>query len=256
MNKIRFLHIPKTAGSTFMSILRNQYGKQNCYALTGNLEVDRNNYNKLSSQDREKIALFSGHAPITTGINEVDEATTITLLRDPIERVISFCQHVSEGKSPYLIETFPPENFNIDRFLDSNLSELSNLQTKFLADNKHFTFPDSIVDHVSLENARDSALDTLFNRIFRYGLMEYFDESLVNFSTALGWKTPYYKPLNVRNRKNLIRFEKHHIARIMEMNAIDIQVYREAKVKFHSMRSNNIFEHIKVGFFRINNYLH
>ena len=57
-----------------------------------------------------------GHAPITTCIKEADSATIITFLRDPVERVKSFCQHVYEGKSLHLKDSFPPELFNLMHF--------------------------------------------------------------------------------------------------------------------------------------------
>ena len=96
MNKIRFLHVPKTAGTSLTDCL-NQFYKNRHYLFSGDLEKDKGRYQKISASKRAQISLFSGHAPRITGIPEVDILPTIAFFRDPVERVKSFCQHVSEG---------------------------------------------------------------------------------------------------------------------------------------------------------------
>lgn len=189
--------------------------------------------------------MFTGHAPIVTGIKEADDATTITMLRDPIDRVKSFCQHVSEGRSPYLIDNFPPQSFKLDSFLESGNKELMNLQTKMLVCRRDGTFPETIENMSALE-ARDIALDNLFNKISHFGLQEYFDESLIIFSLALKWKMPVYASLNRKYTSPPIRFEKRHLERIAELNAIDIEVYRFAKERFNNVLSSAAFDEVKL----------
>lgn len=230
MKSLRFLHIPKTAGSTFTALLHHQYFEENTFSFTGNLTLDIKRFEALSEPVRKKIALFTGHAPILTGIKEADNAVTITFLRDPISRVKSFCQHVSEGKSRYLINNFPPASFNLDRFLESGNGELSNLQTKMLINSSP-----SFAENLSTTGAIDLALDNLFNKIAYYGIQEYFDESLAIFSSALNWNISEYASLNIRNTHNLIQFEERHIERIATLNAIDLEVYKHAKKRFIGM---------------------
>src|SRR5271157_80678 len=128
MDRLRFLHMPKTAGSTFTSCLEYQYSGKGHFIFTGDIKSDINRYLNLSEPTRQNIKLFTGHAPILTGIADADSAKVITFLRDPINRVKSFIQHISEGKSPEYL-TGP---FDLNRFLESGFSDLSNLQTKML----------------------------------------------------------------------------------------------------------------------------
>ena len=231
MERLRFLHIPKTAGSTFTSILNRQYYGKKKFTFTGDLASNIKRFEALSKDEREKVVLFTGHAPIATGIREADDATIITFLRDPITRVKSFCQHVSEGKSTYLINDFPPNSFDLDHFLRSGINELSNLQTKMLIN--HGTWPPPPLDqHMSASEARDAALKNLFCKISYFGLQEYFDESLIIFSSALNWRMPFYASQNIKNISKLIEFEKRHLALISELNAIDIEVYKLAREQF------------------------
>ena len=174
--------------------------------------------------------LFIGHAPIISGIEAADDAEIITFLRDPVRRVKSFCNHVAEGKSPYLREEFPPDRFDLDRFLDSGNNELSNLQTKMLINRADSGSWGSLTTS-QLATATDAALDTLFNRLSLYGIQEYFDQSLLLICAHFRWKTPLYRPLNERKGNGLI-FEERHLARIAELNALDIAVYRRAAEHF------------------------
>jgi hypothetical protein len=63
-------------------------------------------------------------------------------------------------------------------------------------------------------------------------LQEYFDESLLMFARKLGWDTPYYEYVNRKNNSCLLTFERRHIDKIIELNPIDIELYRVARKAF------------------------
>jgi Sulfotransferase family len=241
MERFRFLHIPKTAGSTFTSILyRQRFGKKR-FVFTGDLPMDSKRFESMSAKDKEATLLFTGHAALLTGITEADTATTITFLRNPVDRVKSFCQHVFEGKSPYLKMTFSPKNFDLDEFLRSGNEELSNLQTKMLIRDPKFPSLPSLVG-MSVSEAKNKALDSLFNWITLFGLAEYFDESLILFSSALNWKIPVYAPQNQMSRTKRIEFNQRHLNKILELNEIDIEVYKVAKDRFVKLLNDPEFD--------------
>lgn len=252
MKPLRFLHIPKTAGSTFYEILKRQYCGKKSFEFTGNIASDIKRFEALSENDKEYVVLFTGHAPIVPGIKNADNATTITFLRDPISRVKSFCQHVSEGKSPYLIDNFSPETFSLDDFLKSGNGELSNLETKMLVNHGSCTSP-LLFENMSASEAKDAALDNLFRKISHFGLQEYFDESLIVFSLALNWRMPIYASKNKKKTSKLIQFEKRHLERIAELNAIDIEVYKFAKDRFINILNSVAFDKEKLKRFQLIN---
>jgi len=103
-------------------------------------------------------------------------------------------------------------------------------------------------------SARDQALDTLFNRISCYGLQEFFDESLMVFSSATQLEDFHYT-LQMKNlaKPRCFHFEQRHIERITELNRVDIEVYRAAKEKFMSLLASNAFDHGKLRRFRLIN---
>ncbi|MDU9047283.1 MAG: sulfotransferase family 2 domain-containing protein [Candidatus Electrothrix sp. Rat3] len=245
MKPLRFMHIPKTAGTTFTCILKRQYFRKKSFHFIGDITSDIEKFKSLSKSDRENVVLFTGHESFMTGINRIDTATTITFLRDPVSRVKSFCQHVSEGKSPNLINDFPPESFNLDAFLESGNGELSNLQTKMLI-NYGRCAPPLLLENMSASEAKDLALDNLLNKISLFGLQEYFDESLIVFLLALNWRMPLYSSRNKKNPRKLIQFEKHHVKRIAELNSTDMEVYRLAKKRFKGLLESEAFDKKKL----------
>jgi len=242
MKPLRFLHVPKTAGSTLNLILHRQYLGKKMFSLTHFEDPTKESFQSRPDRFKNNIMLFFGHAPLVTGIEKADNFTTITLLREPISRVKSFCQHVSEGKSDYLLEQFPPENFNLDKFLQSGDGQLSNFQTKILLGNKTY----ATLENMSAEEATEQAVDKLFNKVSYFGLQEYFDESLVIFSSALEWRLPIYVSKNTKDNNKALKFEERHLKIIKELNAIDLAVYEQAKERFETIIASPEFDQKKL----------
>jgi len=228
---LRFLHIPKCGGSTFAFVLLRQYKGQRNFSFSGNFEADRARYSELKKQDPNPFSLFRGHAPIETAIEEANSGQIITLFRDPISRVKSFCQHVSEGKSPHLVERFPPFNFDLDAFLESGSEEISNLQTKMMI-NSSSCMDKRKIDTLGEVEAVELALRNLDERVAVFGLVEHYDESLIHMAEQLGWRLPLYAKKNVKSERKRLTFEARHLDKIRELNAIDLQLYAQVKKLF------------------------
>lgn len=224
VNKIRFLHIPKSAGTSFSNCLRRLYKanrfKHNIFVFEGDFEQDMARYQTLTSEERSKLVLVSGHVPLVTGIQDIDALPTITFLRDPVERVKSLCQHISEGK----VWNLDP-NQNLDAYLNDPYNIwIDNLQTRTLLGQANYALPEtSEASIVAL------AMDVLENRLACFGITEYFDDSLLLFMHRLGWRAyPIYTKLNQKSTAKLLHFTDSQLAKIRDRNKIDIQVYEAA----------------------------
>ena len=233
--KVFFVHIPKTGGCSLSDCLGRMYSGQS-FAFTGDLPRDLERYKGLSSHEKEKITLITGHAPLTTEESELDRLPKITFLRNPVERVKSFCQHVSEGKSEHLLREYPPEHFDVDRFLDSGEPELSNLQTKMLLGRGSY--------HIDLDDPDlivEKATEVLENKLVCFGLTECFDESLMLFRKTLGWGDwPVYTKLNTKDEARLIAFSERNLCKIRELNELDMRVYDVATELFTQRVQENV----------------
>lgn len=71
IQKIRFLHIPKTAGTTFDECLFRQYlGPyllRRQFVFSGNIAADQRRLAGMPEAALERIAICTGHAPLVTG---------------------------------------------------------------------------------------------------------------------------------------------------------------------------------------------
>lgn len=106
MKPIIFVHIPKTAGTSFRFAAKDYYGVEHCLWDYG-LENESNkiaklwNSNIISQEDYIKIIaetgtkFISGHFHASKYINFTPQKNFVSFVRNPIERVISEFNHVS-----------------------------------------------------------------------------------------------------------------------------------------------------------------
>ena len=225
MEKIRFLHIPKTAGTSFSNCLRRIYRanrlKNNVFVFLGDFQQDLARYKRLELVERSRIVLISGHAPLVTGVEEIDRMPTIAFLRDPVERIKSLCQHIAEGKTDGL----SPENFDLAQTLKGEGNVwFQNMQARMLLGVRGYEFPPGGTDQVVQQ-----ALKVLTERLAGFGVTEFFDDSLLLFQKVLGWpNTPVYTRLNQKNPGKALLFSDRQLDLIRETNAIDIRLYDAA----------------------------
>jgi len=232
IQKIRFLHIPKTAGTTFDECLFRQYlGPyllRRQFVFSGNIAADQRRLAGMSGAALERIAICTGHAPLVTGCAQIDALPTVTLLREPVERVKSLCRHISEGKSPQI---YCPEKhgvFDLDALLGSGRIQLNNFQSRIVLGEGGYKLPAA-----SESVLADRAMALLASRFVCFGLTGELDRSLLLFQRVLGWqKWPLYRSRNTSNPDVPLQFEARHIARIEELNRLDIALYELARETF------------------------
>lgn len=228
MPKVRFLHIPKTAGTSVNVFLDRFYPVSAIWVFRHSLSLQENlgNLRAMDPQARRAIRLFRGHAPLLTGEADVDEARTFTLLREPVQRVKSFCCHIADGK---MQDIFPPEKFHLGEFLDSGYDELENLQTKMLIGSDQY----AALRGEGSTAAFEAALDGAFDKIELTGTQHRYEETLLLATILFGWPaTDTRKKLNVRYRSNSVRFSEAETRKIKELNRWDSLAYEMAASRF------------------------
>jgi len=237
---LRFLHIPKTAGSSLDECLFRLYLRpylaRRLWVLSGNIRADRLRLDQLAPSTRRRIALCVGHGPRITGCGEIDALPTVTLLREPVARVKSFCQHVSEGKSPQLYSPARDGPFDLDRFLAGGGIQLNNFQSRILLGDATYQLPPGTPADLT-----ERALARLTTEFSCFGLTEAFDASLLLFQQVLGWRDwPLYRSRNRGNPQARLHFDAGQLARIEALNAVDMALYRGAREVFQQRLSGSL----------------
>src|SRR2546426_12314755 len=107
-----FLHIPKAAGSTFSSVLEARFDPKRTFIVRDSVrDVER--LKGLTEAERAQLQLITGHLPY--GIHEhlSQPFEYITILRNPVERMISHYYYVLRSPDHYLYDRVTSQKMSL-----------------------------------------------------------------------------------------------------------------------------------------------
>ncbi len=223
-----FCHVPRTAGTTLNRIIERQYDPQENYWI-GRDSPDDRELRAMSPERRKQIRMLRGHFPF--GLHECFSGPSayFTLLREPIERVISFYFFVRREPEHYAHEALLAKDMTLQRYVESRQTPItSNFATRMLS-GTWAGKPDEPCDEDTLALAKRN-LDEQFTVV---GLTERFDETLLLLKQRFGWGNVCYRQHNVtRSRPARETLSAETLAVLHEHNRLDLALYDHAKVLF------------------------
>ena len=230
-----FLHIPKTGGLTLTKIAKKNYDSSSIYEVR-NAKVDIDKFRQLSIEEKRKIKLLAGH--VRFGIHEdiPQQSTYITMLREPVERVISAYFYMrSTPNHPFHKKISQKDTF--EDFLETRWPGFNNGQVRMLS-GVGGKVKYGKCDREMLETAKYN-LNNFFSVI---GITERFDEFLILCQRSLGYKFPLYTKVNVTKKRPLKeQISKKALRIIEEDNALDLELYNYVKEQFEqSFKGSNL----------------
>jgi hypothetical protein len=221
-----FLHIPKAGGSTMCKILRQHYSPDETVTLDIPGVV---RFKTLPVAERKRYRLLQGH--LYFGLHDfIPRASTyITLLRHPVERVVSFYYYARSTSYHYLYHQLTTERIDFKTLLTRNLTtELRNLQTRMLAGDE-WRDPQRVATRATLEQAQAN-LRSHFRVV---GLLEEFDASLLLLYRAFGWQLRRYVKENANKEKpSDLLLDAETRKSLEEANSLDLELYEYASKLF------------------------
>jgi len=222
---IVFIHVPKTAGMTVHWVIDQQYEPGAIFTIDSNdIGGSVQELFTLPELQKKKLKIVKGHIPFVACDSLPPTTRYFTILRDPIDRIISHYYFMRRNPQKPLYHEMTSRNMTLKDYVCSGITnELDNGQTKFLSN-----FPNLEFGRCSpevLENAKES-----LKKMTVVGLTERFDETLLLLKRTFGWKTPFYFKHNVsphRPRKKDISQDTLHA--IKKLNEMDFELYRYAE---------------------------
>ena len=228
-----FIHIPKTGGTTIVDTLSRQI----LFDKFQRVNPTRHTHPRDFLDDIEgllekvisssKAEVVGGHFGFAAHPKLTDPSEHFTVLRDPIERVISE-YYFMKYKGMYYQQLIESENLSLEEYTHHpETYYLNNLQTRLI----------SGVSYESGEEVTKEMYDLALENLKQFkvfGITNDMSNSLALFYLVLGWKRmPYYMQSNANDKRpKRESIPQHEIEAISERDKYDVMLYNEAKSIF------------------------
>jgi Sulfotransferase family len=224
-----FLHIPKTAGTTLVRILHRQYAKTGYVWIKAGTSFE-NAKLQVVREGEERFRLVHGHVPF--GIHDAITRPVryFTLVRDPIDRVLSHYYFARSHPAHRLYRDITEKGMTLRDYVMSGMTgELANGQTALLAGQEH----DAPTGDLSLLDRARANVTRHFSAV---GVTEDFERTIVLFKLALGWRRPLvYESVNVTaGRPDANAIDEETLETIRSLNRLDEVLYHFVRERFES----------------------
>lgn len=221
-NKIYFIHIRKTAGTSLRSCIANEFSREKICPFYSEVSLRRNIPLGERVNHVKKYDFISGHF-YSLGTPLKDDFFIFTILRNPLDRTISVFNHMKNDKSDHYYK--PIANLSLIEAFDSEIfkNELWNGQTRQLVANAGYDF-DSLTTEDSLEIAKD-----YIQKIDFFGIHELLQDSGLRLFQKIGFDTlkniPWRNQEITSNGIKKSELSETEITVIKNYNFIDEQLY-------------------------------
>lgn len=228
-----FLRIPKSGGATMLSIVKRQYPQHAVCSLDARrVHEAAEAFKARPEAERHRVRVLQGHMQFGLHAYLAQPSTYITVLRNPVERVISHYYYVCRKPSHYLHDAVMKQRMSLETYVRSGITnEVNDGQTRDLSGTMlTVPFGATTAEHLDLAQRR---LDESFSVV---GLAERFDETLMLLKSTFGWGYPVYVRHNVtEHRPERRALPQSAIAAIEASNRLDLALYAGARERFQTI---------------------
>ena len=170
---------------------------------------------------RDEIRIVLGHFPLCTAELLDADFTTITVLREPVERTLSYLRHhrrLTPADKDKPLEEIYEDPFRFDALLHNHMVKMFSLTTAEMTDGM-LTRVDFTPGHLARAKKQLATVDVV-------GLQEDFEGFCKELESRFGW--PLGQPF-FANRTKPVDVAESFKARIAADNAMDVELYEHAR---------------------------
>jgi hypothetical protein len=228
-----FIHLMKTGGGTVWHDIKLNYRRQLVYPDSdesgagpdewGVSYYDMERLLSLSPERRDVIRVYTGHFPfVASEMLGFDDMVTFTVLREPVERTISYLKHC---------QRFHPQHRGrplIDIYDDGFINPffIANHQAKVFAITAEDE-PETIMDVIDIDDERLDIAKRNLEKVDIVGFNDDFAAFLSQLSAQFGWKVGAAPDMHVGGDDTTV--DDVFRERITNDLARDIEFYAFAK---------------------------
>jgi hypothetical protein len=122
--RLLFEHLPKCAGTSVSLYLARQYWPHHAFATEGGAPMESvSQFARMPERQRFQFRLISGHCAHHLRAVVHPDTVKVTILRDPIERLISHYFYVKRSPAHYLHHAVMESGMSLSDYVTSDLSD-------------------------------------------------------------------------------------------------------------------------------------
>lgn len=224
-NRLLFIHLPKTGGSTMHDIIKNHiFPEENNFFLIGNQEEFKQ-FQELNFEQVSAYKVIAGHMNFMLTKKKIGESIgqffTFTILRNPVNQSISLYQYILQ--TPKHFKHNKVKEMSFEEFIDSD-SYIPNMQCKI----------------ISSQHSWQATLEILKNDFDCFGTLENFDRLLAEVCQHFGKAVPSYQILNKSEKivdQQAINYSL--LEKILSRNEQDVKLYTIVKAREEKSQSKS-----------------
>lgn len=221
-----FQHLHRTGGTTVFSVMRRYFDGNAMHRIDKIMSNEKRSVERFlefSQSERDNIKLLYGHLPFGLHIHFSNPCDYITIVRDPVERVLSEYARLMSWRDPsHIKNSGKTKGMSLKDFITSNFAATNDYQTRVISGNWTDQYEEvSPIGEGKLAEAKQN----LKKYFIGVGVTDRIDEAIVVFAKMFGWKNPYYfEKKYATNRDSAVSQEYREIIR--EKNKLDAELYR------------------------------
>ena len=209
-----FIHLPKTAGTSLRRTIQKNYRSRELFFVY-NRNPKFHPMDELwgfDPEDFEKYKIIMGHFPFSRKLFPFEDRRFITLVRDPVQRAVSYYRHVM-GR-----DEWRGREISLHEYMEtSDDIQFQNHQVRLLSGMKRNPITDRHLEK-AIEN---------IEKYFLYaGTSERFTHAVDHLYTLLDWKKKKIFRENVSSEKLCLPpCSEDDLDRLKELNQYDIKLH-------------------------------
>jgi hypothetical protein len=228
--RVLFDHLPKCGGTTVTRYLRLNYARRVVFQTDGRRPANSvAKFRLLPKAERYRYRLVSGHGAHRLLDYVHPDTLAVTILRDPIQRVISHYYYVRQAKQHYLHRAIVEGGVTLEGYVSSGLSaEVRNWYTT------HFSGLSIEEAERDPDRAVTLACETIRDRYQIVGFLDDLATAMARLRQQAKLCTAFAPDVALnrsRTRPALDVLPVATLKSIAEANALDVRLYEVLKSK-------------------------
>jgi len=234
-----FVHVMKTGGATFRRHVYANFDAEEVYPnprYDGDMRDANMSIEQLVTLPPERRALiraYTGHFPfVATELLDLD-FLTLTILRDPVDRTISYLKHCKRYHDQHRdlsLEEIYDDPFFFPSFIHNHQAKIFAMTT----DDKL----ESYMDVIEIDDRRLEIAKSNLARVDVLGLNEHHEDFVTEVERSLGWRIGAVP--NQRVSEESWEASSALRRRIASENEADVDFYEHARSLYDQRRRSRV----------------